>query len=402
MMILRQSTAVDIGIGPFVDATDGVTAETGLTLSQADFRLKKNNGAWAQVNDATSATHEENGWYEKELDATDTNTVGILLIAVAEAGALPVWQEYQVVEEAVYDALFAAAALGYVANAPVNVAQFGGTNLTAAAGRPEVNVTNVAGTSIATLTGAYPALGIAESGTMQAGSTATTAVLRAGTSFGDDNPIGFTLWITGGTGVGQSRLITDWVSATDTATVAAWQVTPDNTSTYAVFPTAAASGGGGLDAAATRAALGFAAATYDADQAALNAKLDTIDDLLDTEMPALTTAVADLPTNAELAAALAAADDAVLAAIAALNNLSAAQVNAEVVDALATDTYAESGPPAATASLAAKIRWLATLARNEIRQTSATQVVRNDANNADLATANIADDGTTFTRGEFS
>lgn len=45
--------------------------------------------------------------------------------------------------------------------------------------------------------------------------------------------------------------------------------------------------------------------------------------------------VDDLPTNAELSTALAAADDATLAAIAALNNLSAAQVNAEVDTALA-------------------------------------------------------------------
>jgi hypothetical protein len=42
-----------------------------------------------------------------------------------------------------------------------------------------------------------------------------------------------------------------------------------------------------------------------------------------------------LPTNAELATALAAADDATLSAIGALNNLSAAQVNAEVDTALA-------------------------------------------------------------------
>jgi len=112
MPFLRQSTAVDVGIGPFVDATDGVTAETGLTLAQADIRLKKNNGAWAQVNDNTSATHEENGWYEKELDATDTNTVGRLIIAVHESGALPVWHEFWVLEEAIYDALFAASATG--------------------------------------------------------------------------------------------------------------------------------------------------------------------------------------------------------------------------------------------------------------------------------------------------
>lgn len=40
----------------------------------------------------------------------------------------------------------------------------------------------------------------------------------------------------------------------------------------------------------------------------------------------IATAVADLPTNAELATALASADDAVLAAVAGLNNLTAAQV----------------------------------------------------------------------------
>jgi hypothetical protein len=47
------------------------------------------------------------------------------------------------------------------------------------------------------------------------------------------------------------------------------------------------------------------------------------------------TSVDDLPTNAELATSQAAADDATLAAIAALNNLSVAQVNTEVDTALA-------------------------------------------------------------------
>jgi hypothetical protein len=47
------------------------------------------------------------------------------------------------------------------------------------------------------------------------------------------------------------------------------------------------------------------------------------------------TSVDDLPTNAELATSQAAADDATLAAIAALNNLSAAQVNTEMDTALA-------------------------------------------------------------------
>lgn len=91
------------------------------------------------------------------------------------------------------------------------------------------------------------------------------------------------------------------------------------------------------------------------------------------------------------------------ALISGLNDLDAAAVNAEVVDALATDTYAESSAvPAATASLAAKIQWLATLARNKVTQTATTQLVRNDADSATLGTSTVSDDGTTFTRGEFS
>lgn len=105
---LRQSTAVDIAIGPFVDNIDGFTPETGLTLAQADIRLKKNSGSWAQKNQASTATHEENGWYETSLDSTDTNTLGILVVAVNKTGALPAWKEYMVVPANVYDSLVSA------------------------------------------------------------------------------------------------------------------------------------------------------------------------------------------------------------------------------------------------------------------------------------------------------
>lgn len=107
MTLLRQSTAVDIGLGPLVDQSDGFTPETSLTISQADVRLKKNGGAWAQKNQSSSATHEENGWYEVSLDTTDTNTLGELIVAVNESGALPVWRVFQVVSANVYDSLVA-------------------------------------------------------------------------------------------------------------------------------------------------------------------------------------------------------------------------------------------------------------------------------------------------------
>jgi hypothetical protein len=120
--VLRQSDTAELPLGPFVDATDGVTAETALTISQADVRLKKctaagDCAAWAQVNESTAAAHEENGWYEKDLDTTDTNTVGILQIAVHESGALPVFKTCTVVEEAVYDRDYAGSATGIVGTA---------------------------------------------------------------------------------------------------------------------------------------------------------------------------------------------------------------------------------------------------------------------------------------------
>ena len=102
---LIQSTAATVKIGPFLDSTDGVTAETGLTISQADVRLSKNGANIAQKNEASACTHDELGYYDCDLDATDTGTLGRLLVAVAEAGALPVWHEFMVLPANTFDSL---------------------------------------------------------------------------------------------------------------------------------------------------------------------------------------------------------------------------------------------------------------------------------------------------------
>lgn len=76
---------------------------------------------------------------------------------------------------------------------------------------------------------------------------------------------------------------------------------------------------------------------------------------------------------------------------------------AEVVAALATDTYAEtSGVPGATSSLAAKLGWLFKLSRNKAKTTASGIAIRNDADSADSATTTHSDDGTTYTRNEWS
>jgi len=107
MTLLKQSTAATIKLGPFVDSTDGVTPETALTISQADIRLSKNGGAFAQSNNVAGATHDENGWYGVPLDTTDTATLGRLQVAVYESGALPCFAEFMVVPANVYDSLIA-------------------------------------------------------------------------------------------------------------------------------------------------------------------------------------------------------------------------------------------------------------------------------------------------------
>lgn len=123
-------------------------------------------------------------------------------------------------------------------------------------------------------------LGIVAAGTAQS-ATSTTIRLAAGETFADDEIIGATVLVTGGsTGVGQSRLITDYVSSTDTATVETWTTTPTGTITYNVFGTAAGSGGSGLDAAGVRSALGMSSANLDTQLAA-------IDDYVDTEVAAI-------------------------------------------------------------------------------------------------------------------
>ena len=79
-----------------------------------------------------------------------------------------------------------------------------------------------------------------------------------------------------------------------------------------------------------------------------------------------------------------------------------ADVNAEVVDTLNVDTYAEPGQeaPPATTTLVKKIGYLYKAFRNKITQTATTLSLFND----DAATvdqkATVSDDATTFTRGE--
>lgn len=130
--------------------------------------------------------------------------------------------------------------------------------------------------------------------------------------------------------------------------------------------------------------------------------LDALDTAQDTQHGTTQTAIADLPTNSELATALGTADDAVLAAISNLNNISAADVNAQVLDVLNVDTFAQPGQeaPAATTTLSKMIAYLYKAFRNKKTQTATDfSLFADDATTVDQKTT-VSDDGTTFTQEE--
>lgn len=171
---LKQSTASQSRmIGPFVDDTDFKTAETGLTIANTDIKLSKNGAAGVNKNFG-GGTHRNNGMYSVTFDATDTDTVGELEGSVNVAGALIVPFKFVVLEEAVYDALFAASANGFDANGRVDVGSVAGTAQTANDNGADINtlLTRIVGTLAAGTHNAQSGDAFARIGANGAGLTA--------------------------------------------------------------------------------------------------------------------------------------------------------------------------------------------------------------------------------------
>jgi hypothetical protein len=142
---LKQSTASqEVPLGYFVDSTDGNTEETGLTIANTDIKLWK-AGATALANkNSGGATHISNGLYYAVLDATDTDTLGPLVIFVHVAGALATRTECVVLPANIYDSGIAG-----TDTLQADVVQWLGTAVATptVAGVPEVDLTHVAGST---------------------------------------------------------------------------------------------------------------------------------------------------------------------------------------------------------------------------------------------------------------
>jgi hypothetical protein len=259
-IIARQSTARTVTVGPILDA-DGV-AVTGAVVGA--LKIAKNGGAPAALNGSATLTHRNTGHYSLALTASDLDTVGQAEVVIdSTTNAMPI-RTVTVVEEAVYDAIFAASAAGYQvpiwssAGATVNLSSTTvATVTTTTTATTATNLTNLPTipTNWITANGiAADAIGASELAadavteivngvadlfgsrvTAQTSSTSTAIILDAGASAVDDYYNGSVLVFTAGNLNGQARKITDYVGSTKTATVTAFTTSPANGDTAVIL-----------------------------------------------------------------------------------------------------------------------------------------------------------------------
>lgn len=250
------------------------------------------------------------------------------------------------------------------------------TNITAGTVTTATNVTTVNGLAANVITAAAIAdaaidratfaadtgLQSVRSNTAQAGANGSIT-LDASASATDGFYTDAYVYLTGSTGVGQCRLISGYTGASKVATVTPnWSVNPDNTTTFAILPFG-------------RVDVGFWLG------AIVNA---LISGRVDSNTQAIANAVI---TSSTLAA----------------DTLTAAKVASDVTDEIwgkaCTEPTAVVG---ANPTVVQALSWLLTLSRNLITQTATTQTLKADDGSTTIATSAVADDGTTFSRAEWS
>jgi len=136
--ILKQSTQAIVHVGPFVDSATATVFNSAVVLSAGDHTtaIKHNTSAApANISGRTwSRVVGADGYYSLTLTTGDTDTVGPLTVQINDVSAyLPVFKEFHVVEEAIYDAIWGAGAAGFDASGQVTVGSLSANVITAAA-----------------------------------------------------------------------------------------------------------------------------------------------------------------------------------------------------------------------------------------------------------------------------
>jgi hypothetical protein len=157
-MDLRQGTIATLKMGPFKDATDGVTNLDLLTIQKAAVLVAKNGGALtATAQDQgvgdVGAPYDANGFYNIDLDTDDTDTLGALLCSIEGAGALEVEKTFNILTPNAYDSKYGTdklqVDLHQVNNVNQIIADFRATTTTASNMVSEPDNTGIAANGVA-------------------------------------------------------------------------------------------------------------------------------------------------------------------------------------------------------------------------------------------------------------
>lgn len=382
MIRLRQSTASqEVPLGHFVDDADGKTAETALTIANTDIKVWKSGATTLANKNSGGATHISGGIYYAVLDATDTDTIGPLVLFVAVSGALAVRLECEVLDEAVYDAIFGTTALATA------------TNITAAAGIAVSSIGNnvITAASIASdaITDAKVADGAIDAATFAAGAITATVIADGAIDAATFAANAITSTVLANDCITDAKVASDVTIASVTGAVgsvtgAVGSVT-GNVGGNVVGSVASVAGsvGGNLAGSVLGSVAGSVASVAGAVGSVTGA------------VGSVTGAVGSVTGNV---------GGNVTGSVGSLATQAKADVNAEVLDVLNTDTFAEPGQeaPAATNTLVKKIGYLFKFLRNKVTQTASTlSVFADDATTVDQKST-VSDDGTTYTRGEIA
>lgn len=159
-----------------VDATDGITPETGEASGQP--QISKNGAAFANTTATLTAHDATKGLYKLQLSTTDTDTAGVLRLT------------YKSSATAVFDAEFDVVPCPFL-----------------------------------------------HDGTAAAGTTSTITLASDADGTNDNAYDNAVVWIYEGTGKGQMRGVSVYVAGTNVVTVDQnWTTTPDTTSKYVILP----------------------------------------------------------------------------------------------------------------------------------------------------------------------
>lgn len=231
MNILKQSTQIKVPMGPFVDATDGSTLETSITFATTEANVIKHDAsAVVDIGVNTWSSHLGGGYYNVTLTASNTDTLGMLVVEAHDTAARPVRREFMVVPANIYDSLI----LGtdYLQADVIQINGNASSGFLTGTDHLKADVQQINASTAAADNLSQGALALV---TATAQTSSTTTVVKTNlTEATNDHYNGRTLTFTSGSLAGQSTTISDYSGSSKDLTVVALTEAPSNGDTFVI------------------------------------------------------------------------------------------------------------------------------------------------------------------------